>query len=131
MPKALPKTAVSHPPSAEKPASGKLDWRKKMSNHIAFALLVYTGLQIFVTMGALKTGHGGSILPYFGLVVLVAAVIPGARWFEARWSGLSDAAASNPEFADAFRRDRFAIWLCAIGLPFALTGAYKVIVSLL
>ena len=129
MPKALPRIEAARPPT-ERVASAKLDWRKRMSNHIAFALLAYTGLQIFVTMGALKTGHGGSILPYFGLIVLVAAIIPGARWFEARWSGLSDAAASNPEFVDAFRRDRLAIWLCAIGLPFALTGAYKVIVSL-
>ena len=37
-----------------------------MSDHVAYALLVYTGLQIFVTMGALKTEHG-SILPYFAL----------------------------------------------------------------
>ena len=108
----------------------KLDWRKRMSDHVAFALLIYTGLQIFVTMTALKGGHGGSIMPYFALIFLVAAIIPGARWFEARWSGLSDAAASNPEFADAFKRDRLAVWLCAIGLPFGLTAAYKGIVPL-
>ena len=108
----------------------KLDWRKRMSDHVAFGLLIYTGLQIFVTMTALKTGHGGSIMPYFALIILVVAIIPGARWFEARWSGLSDAAASNPEFADAFKRDRLAIWLCAIGLPFGLTAAYKGVVAL-
>ena len=46
------------------------DWRKRMSDNIAYALLVYTALQIFMTMGALH-GKGGSILPYFALVVLV------------------------------------------------------------
>lgn len=102
-----------------------LDWRKRMSDHVAYGLLVYTGLQIFVTMQALKTGDGGSILPYFGLVVLVAAIIPGARWIESRWKNLSDAAASDPARAPAFRRDTIALWLCAIGLPFALCAAYK------
>jgi hypothetical protein len=51
------------------------DWRKSMSDHIAYALLVYTALQIFVTVGALK-GERGSLLPYFALVILVAAIIP-------------------------------------------------------
>ena len=125
MTKALPENSA-----ARSTAAGKLDWRKRMSDHVAFALLVYTGLQIFVTMSALKSGHGGSILPYFGLVVLVAAIIPGARWFEKRWSGLSDAAAINPEFGDAFGRDRLALWLCAVGLPFGLTAVYKGVISL-
>ena len=31
-----------------------IDWRRKMSDHIAYALLTYTALQIFVTIGALK-----------------------------------------------------------------------------
>ena len=74
---------------AHAPAERGLDWRKRMSDHIAYGLLVYTGLQIFVTMGALKTG-GESILPYFALVILVAAVIPVCRLFERRWDGLSD-----------------------------------------
>ena len=103
-----------------------LDWRKKMSDHVAFALLVYTGLQIFVTMAALKSGHG-SALPYFALVVLVAAIIPGCRALEGRWDCLSDAQAANPELADAFRRDRFILWLCALGLPFALTAGFKAV----
>ena len=62
--------------ATQKRAGRKLDWRRKMSDHVAYALLVYTGLQIFVTMSALKIGSG-SILPYFALIVLVAAIIPG------------------------------------------------------
>ena len=107
-----------------------LDWRKRMSNHVAFGLLVYTGLQIFITMQALKTGEGGSIMPYFALVVLVVAIIPGARWFERRWSGLGDEAAADPALAPAFARDRLALWLCAIGLPLGLTAACKGITAL-
>jgi hypothetical protein len=114
---------------ADTPTSKGLDWRKKMSDHVAFGLLVYTGLQIFVTMGALKTS-GESILPYFALVVLVAAIIPGCRWFEKRWEGLSDEQAANPELADLFKRDRNMVWLAAAGLPFVLTGLFKLVALL-
>lgn len=109
--------------------AAKLDWRARMSSHVAFALLAYTGLQIFVTMLALKSGTG-SIMPYFALVLLVAAIIPGCRMFEARWSGLSDEQAGDRGLAPAFRRDAAALWLCAIGLPFAFTAAYKGVMAL-
>ena len=111
------------PAATQKRAARKLDWRRKMSDNVAYALLTYTGLQIFVTMTALKSGHG-SILPYFALIVLVAAIIPGGRMFEKRWDWLSDSEASNPELRDRFRRDQIMLWLCAIGLPFALTGLF-------
>jgi len=118
--------------TAAKPqrAGQKLDWRKKMSDHVAFALLVYTGLQIFVTMTALKTGHG-SVLPYFALVVLVGAIIPACRLMENKWEGLSDAQADNPEFAGLFRRDVIVLWACAIGLPILLTGAFMLATQML
>jgi hypothetical protein len=95
-----------------------------MSDHIAYALLVYTALQIFVTVGALKA-EGGSLLPYLALVILVVAIIPACRSFEARWNRLSDAQAQDLALAPAFRRDRLALWLLAIGLPFALTALFK------
>ena len=101
-----------------------LDWRKRMSDHVAFALLVYTGLQI-VSMQFIHSGSSGSLMPYFALIVLVAAIIPGARWIEGRWSGLSDEAAADPALAGDFKRDRLALWLCAIGLPVGLTGIFK------
>ena len=118
MDKALWESATSH-----KRAGRKLDWRKKMSDNVAYALLVYTGLQIFVTMGQLKSGSG-SILPYFALIVLVAAFIPGCRMFERRWDSLSDLDAANPELRDRFRRDQIILWLSAILLPIGLTLLY-------
>ena len=116
--------------ATQKRAGTKLDWRRKMSDHVAYGLLVYTGLQIFVTMSALKVG-AGSILPYFALIVLVVGIIPGCRMFEKRWEGLSDSEAANPEYADRFKRDRLLVWLCAIGLPFAVTGIFKGVEALL
>lgn len=102
----------------------QIDWRRRMSDNIAYALLVYTALQIFVTMGALKSSEG-SLLPYLALVVLVGAIIPACRRFERRWNRLSDEQASDPALASFFRRDRLALWLLAIGLPFTLTAMFK------
>ena len=92
----------------------------------AITLLVYTGLQIFVTMGELHA-KGGSLLPYFVLVLLVAAIIPACRRFERRWDRLDDVQAADPGLASFYRRDRLALWLLAIGLPFALTGLFKLL----
>jgi hypothetical protein len=100
------------------------DWRRKMSDNIAYALLVYTALQIFVTMGALKS-EGMSLLPYLALIILVGAIIPACRRFERRWNRLSSAQASDPALEPHFKRDRRALWLLAIGLPFLLTGIFK------
>jgi len=106
-----------------------LDWRRRISNHIAWGLLVYTGLHIFVTMGVLKTGQG-SILPYFSLVVLVGAIIPACRWLEKQWDGLTDNQASDPAFAPRFRRHVALVWIAAIGLPCAVTALFKALLAL-
>lgn len=105
------------------------DWRKAMSDHVAYALLVYTALQIFVTVKALEVGSS-SILPYVALVVLVAGIIPACRWFEKRWTTLDDDQASDSSYASAFRRDTIGLWLLAIGLPFLLTAIFKAALSL-
>jgi len=106
-----------------------LNWRKRMSDTVAYSLLVYTTLQIFVTLRTLE-GEGGSMLPMIALVVLVAGVIPMFRHFERRWEALDDAAAADPALRDAFRRDQFATWAVAIGLPFLLAAVFRLLVSL-
>ena len=100
------------------------DLRKAMSDNVAYALIVYTALQIFMTVHAMKQGVS-SILPYLALVVLVAGIIPACRWFEKRWVNLSDAEAADPALMGAFRRDQIMLWALAIGLPVLLTGAFK------
>lgn len=130
MPKAVDRSEAVHADhSVER---RKLDWRKRMSDNVAYALLVYTALQIFVTVHALKSGtDSASMLPYLALVVLVAAIIPACRAFEGRWMGISDEAASDPEYRGAYRRDQVLLWIVAIGLPFALTGIFKALASVL
>ena len=65
------------------------------------------------------------------LVVLVAGIIPACRKFEMRWRDLSDEQASDMAYAGAFKRDLTALWLLAIGLPFALTVLFKGIATLM
>ena len=105
------------------------DWRKAMSDHVAYGLLAYTALQIFVTVKALSEGSSG-LLPYLALIVLVAGIIPVCRWFEKRWAVLDDAQAADPGFAQAFRHDVMALWALAIGLPFGLTLIFKALLSI-
>lgn len=98
------------------------DWRKAMSDNVAYALLVYTSLQIFMTIDAMKGLAQGSMLPYLSLIILVAAIIPACRWFERRWDSIGDDHAADPALRGTFRRDQALLWLLAIGLPFLLTG---------
>ena len=105
-------------------AGKQRDWRRRMSDNVAYALWVYTGLQIFMTVAVLK-GPGGSILPYLALALLVVAVLPGFRALEKRWERLSDAEALDPTLESAYRKDKRMIWGLAIGLPFLLTIVLK------
>ena len=113
--------------AADMETSGRVrDWRKSMSDHVAYALLVYTALQIFLTVKAMSEGFS-SIFPYFALVALVAAMIPLCRWFEKRWTDLTDEQAADSDYAGAFRRDAIGLWMLAICLPLALTMIFKAI----
>ena len=120
---------VSHESVSDGHGHKTRDWRKSMSDHVAYALLVYTGLQIFVTVHAMKEGSH-SILPYFALVILVAGIIPACRWFERRWITLSDEEGTDPALAGAFRSDALKLWAMAIGLPFLLTGLFTLASSI-
>lgn len=128
MNKALREDSI-HEQAQHGQAQAARDWRKSMSDNVAYALLVYTGLTIFVTVNAMKTG-GMSILPYLALAVLVAGIIPACRKFERRWRDLSDEAAADESLASAYRRDQTLLWLLAIGLPLLLTAVFKLLFSL-
>lgn len=112
----------THVPGVER----KRDWGKAMSDHVAYALLVYTSLQIFLTVKAMSAGFS-SILPYVALIVLVAAIIPLCRWFEKRWTRRSEEERADESLAGDFRRDTIALWAMAILLPLGLTGMFKVL----
>jgi hypothetical protein len=100
-------------------------WSRKMSDHIAYALLVYTGLNIVLTIGAIKDALQGSILPYFSLVLLVAAIIPACRTLEKRWERLDAASSDEWALKRRYNRDRAMVWAAAIVIPLIITGVFK------
>lgn len=109
------------------PPARPLDWRRRMSDTVAYALLVYTALQIFVTAQVLSD-RSATMLPMFALVVMVIGIIPLFRHYERHWETLDDAGAADRAHAARFRRDCLAIWLLAVGLPFAVTGVFRLAV---
>ncbi|WP_159437088.1 hypothetical protein [Parasphingorhabdus marina] len=92
-----------------------------MSNHCAGALLFYTMMQIFFVLSFIET-KGMSIAPYFGLVLLVAIIIPFCRRYEKRWEELAKSSIPETNMALRFRRDAITLWLLAIGLPIIFVG---------
>jgi hypothetical protein len=95
---------------------GHKSYAKRISTHIAYALVVYTMLLIFIVSPTLE-GNGMAIWPYFALVALVAAVILPCRNIERHWQKL-DERGSN--LKGHFLVARIKIWVSAIGIPVAL-----------
>ncbi|MEO0440622.1 MAG: hypothetical protein AAF067_07080 [Pseudomonadota bacterium] len=105
-------------------SSRSFRWDKKMSNHCAGALLFYTMMQIFFVLSFIET-KGMSIAPYFGLVLLVAIIIPFCRGYEKRWEGLANSSIPETNMALRFRRDVITLWLLAMGLPIIFVGVIQ------
>jgi hypothetical protein len=96
-------------------------YAKRISTHIAYALVAYTLLLIFAVAPVLET-EGTEIWPYMLLVVLVGAAIVPCRNLERRWQG-----AFGTHGKGLFRRDVVVLWLCAIGLPILMMFAFRAI----
>tara|TARA_R110001599_G_scaffold181949_3_gene374842 strand:- start:1931 stop:2329 length:399 start_codon:yes stop_codon:yes gene_type:complete len=103
-------------------------WDKKMSNNCAAALLFYTMMQIFFVLRFIET-RGMSIAPYFGLILLVAVIIPFCRNFEKRWRSIGNSGLSEQSLAAKFRADQIVLWTLAAGLPFVFVGVIKIIAT--
>ena len=61
------------------PRAGTVDWRRRMSDNVAYALIAYTGLQIFSTVHALKKGLP-AFVTYLVLILLIWR-LPVAKHF--------------------------------------------------
>ena len=97
-------------------------WSVGLKRHIAFALLAYTLLLIFLVSHTLAEWLGGggesmSIMPYFLLVVLVVAMIPLARRLERKWELIGRSDLSARSLGLRYRTDCIKVWAAAIGLP--------------
>ena len=95
-------------------------YSKRMSDHVAYALVIYTLLLIFLVTPTMET-EGTSIFPYFLLVIFVAAVIPAAHGLEKRWQKLQASDLGDGSLDTRFAVDRVKLWAAAIGIPVVIT----------
>ncbi len=100
-------------------------YAKRISDHVAVGLVVYTLMLIFVTSPAMHS-EGTSILPYFMLVVFVAMVIPACRNMERRWQKLEASELGDTSLQTRFTSDRIKIWAGAMGIPVILAVIFTV-----
>lgn len=98
-------------------------YAKRISDHVAVALVVYTLMLIFVTSPAMET-KGTSIFPYFMLVIFVAMVIPACRSMERRWQALEASELGDGGLQTRFIFDRVKLWIASLGIPLILAGLF-------
>ena len=97
---------------------------KRICNEVAYALVLYTMLLIFVTSPAIHFGDM-SIFPYFLLVVLVALAIPFLRGLERKWHAIEASGEVSRE--TSFTADRIKLWAFAILMPIIFMGIARVL----
>jgi cell division protein FtsW (lipid II flippase) len=100
-------------------------YAKRISDHVAVALVVYTLMLIFVTSPAMHS-EGTSILPYFALVAFVAMVIPACRNMERRWQALEKGELGEGVLESRFNADRIKLWAAALLIPVLLSVLFTV-----
>jgi predicted membrane protein len=100
-------------------------YAKRISDHVAIALVVYTLALIFITSPSM-TSEGTSILPYFALVGFVAMVIPACRNMERRWQALEKGELGEGSLETRFAADRIKLWVAALGIPVFLSVLFTV-----
>jgi hypothetical protein len=100
-------------------------YTKRISDHVATALVVYTLMLIFITSPAMESS-GTSILPYFMLVVFVGMVIPGCRGMENRWKALDAGQDNEGSLEKRFAADRIILWVAALVIPVVLAVLFTV-----
>ncbi len=100
-------------------------YAKRISDHVAVALVVYTLALIFITSPAMDS-EGTSILPYFALVGFVAMVIPACRNMERRWQTIEKSELSDSGLETRFNADRIKLWVAALLIPVLLSVLFTV-----
>ena len=109
----------------EAPLRAYKSYSKRMSDHVALALVVYTLMLIFVVTPTIESS-GTSIFPYFVLVLFVAAVIPLCRNLERHWQTLSVTADADGGLEMQYTADRLRLWSAAIAIPTVLAVLFTV-----
>ena len=103
-------------------ARARRGFAKRMSDHIAYALVVYTLMLIFVVSPTMES-EGTSIFPYFMLVLLVALAIFPCRNLDHRWQRLDESHPDGAGLTGKYWTEKVSLWAAAIGMPLLLALA--------
>lgn len=82
---------------------------KRVSSHLAAALVVFCLLQIFIV-----AKMGGSLVLHLGIIVAIAGFAIAARGLERRWQMLERGGLSQSGLRVRFRRDLLQLWGASI-----------------
>ncbi len=96
---------------------------RKMTLHVAAALIVYAGLQLWLVLGAVS-GGATRFLPYVAIGLILVAVVPLARRIEQRWARMAQDTLPSRELCKSFRNEALRLWVGAVALPFLWVGAF-------
>lgn len=90
-------------------ASRKVGYAKRISTHLAAALVTFCLLQIFIV-----AKMGGSLVLHLGIIVAIAGFAVAARGLERHWQMLESSDLSRNGLALRFRRDLLQLWAASL-----------------
>lgn len=85
--------------------TGRVDYAKRISTHLAAALVAFCLLQIFIV-----ARMGGSLVLHLGIIVAIGGYAIAARGLERRWQMLDTGGLSSGSKNLRFRRDVMQLW---------------------
>lgn len=91
-------------------ATHRTGFARRMSTHLAAALVMFCLLQIFIV-----AKMGGSLLLHLGIIIAIGGFAVAARGLERRWDMLDQSGLSHHGLAVRFRRDLLQLWVASIG----------------
>lgn len=89
--------------------SRRTSFARRISSHLAAALVVFCLLQIFIV-----AKMGGSLLLHLGVIVAIGGFAVAARGLERRWQMIEQAALPHDGLALRFRRDVLHLWAASL-----------------
>lgn len=98
--------------SGRSPASTD-DFDRRISSHLAAALVTFALLQIFVV-----AKMGGSLFLHLGIIIAIGGFAIAARALERRWKMLAHSGLPAGGLATRFRVDLLQLWGATLVAPF-------------
>ncbi|SCW74362.1 hypothetical protein SAMN02927924_02566 [Sphingobium faniae] len=82
---------------------------KRISSHLAAALVVFCLLQIFIV-----AKMGGSLLLHLGVIIAIGGFAVAARGLERHWQSIEQSGLPHRALALRFRRDVLQLWAASL-----------------